>query len=251
MAEKKSQDWLVWGVLGLMLVAGVAALAFSPGGDNGNPNGQNRPPVALIAPTNASIDLGETVEFSGAASSDPDTGGAVRNFTWDFGDGTTGSGAIVSHQYDITGAFRVRLEVTDDKGTKNATTTNLWVNLNQNVPAGLASWNQLSGSFPSNVSFPLDPGAVKLTVSLQLNTSNPLGARAVVTILDPNMAPVATANQTLTPGTFPGPLVLTLSRDNLTVEGEWRVKVEAQPAIGGQPTVTVGYQGTIRVEYKP
>jgi PKD repeat protein len=250
MAEGKRQDWLVWGVLGLMLVAGVAALALSPGGGNGPlPNGQNKAPVARIVPANETVNLGDTVEFSGADSADPD--GSVRAFAWDFGDGTTGSGAVVSHRYDVTGALRVRLEVTDDKGLKNATTTNLWVNLNQAVPAGVASWNQLTGSFPSNVSFPLDPGAVRLTVSLQLNTSNPLGARALVTIFDPNGAPVGTANQSLSPGSFPGPLVISLNQDNLTVEGEWRMKVEAQPGGGGPPTGTGGVQGTGRVEYKP
>ena len=249
MAERKSQDWLVWGVLGLMLVAGVAALAFSPGAPGGNNPGQNKPPVAKISPTNASVNLGGSVEFSGANSTDPD--GTLASFKWEFGDGTADNGAIVSHQYDVTGAMRVRLEVTDNKGATNATTTTVWVNLNQPIAFGVASWNQFTGSVAGNVSFPLDPGATRLIVSVQLNTSNPLGAQGVLTVLDPHGAPVATMNQTLSPGVFPGPIVITLGQDNLTVEGEWKLKVEARPAVTGQPSVTIGYSGSIRVEYKP
>lgn len=249
MAERKSQDWLVWGVLGLMLVAGVAALVLSPGGGDGGNNGQNKPPIARIAPANASVNLGGTVEFSGANSTDPD--GSVKNFAWDFGDGTSGTGAVVTHQFDITGALHVKLEVTDDKGLKNSTTTSLWVNLDQNVPAGLATWNQFTGAASPNITFPVDPGAVRLVVTLQLNTSNPLGAHATVTILDRNGATVANATQSLSPGVFPPPIQITVLQDNLTTEGEWKVKVEARPAVTGQPTVTVGYQGSIRVEYKP
>jgi phage baseplate assembly protein gpV len=250
MAERKSQDWLVWGVLGLMLLAGVAALALSPGTPGGPGNiGQNRSPVARISPTNASVNLGGSIEFSGANSTDPD--GSVHAFAWDFGDGATGTGAIVTHQYDVTGAMRVRLEVTDDKGAKNATTTSVWVNLNQPIAPGVATWNQLTGSLPANVTFPLDPGAVRLVVTLQLNTSNPLGAKGVVSVLDPNGAALALVNQSLSPGTIPGPITITLGQDNLTVEGEWRLKVEAQPAVTGQPSVTIGFTGSIRVEYKP
>ncbi len=249
MAERKSQDWLVWGVLGLMLVAGVAALAFSPGSPGGNNPGQNKPPVASLNPKNTSVNLGQSVEFTAANSTDPD--GTVASFVWDFGDGTTGTGAIISHQYDVTGALRVRLEVADDKGLKNATTTNVWVNLNQAIPFGVASWNQFTGSVAGNVSFPLDPGATKLIVSIQLNTSNPLGAQGIITVLDPGGAPVATMNETLSAGVFPGPIVITITQDNLTVEGEWKLKVEARPAVTGQPSVTIGYSGSIRVEYKP
>jgi uncharacterized delta-60 repeat protein len=61
---------------------------------------------------------GVTVNFDGTAST------AVNNATivdwfWDFGDGTTGSGASVSHTYRTGGDFYANLTVTDSNGQVN------------------------------------------------------------------------------------------------------------------------------------
>ena len=61
---------------------------------------------------------GRTGIFDASASADSD--GTVVSYTWDFGDGTTGSGATATHEYTRDGTFTVRLTVTDDDG---ATTT--------------------------------------------------------------------------------------------------------------------------------
>lgn len=250
MADKKSQEWLVWAVLGLMLVAGAAALVLSPGGPGGGPPGQNHPPVPRITPKDTSVNLGDAVEFSGANSTDPDTGGHVAAFLWSFGDGSSpGTGAIVSHQYEITGAFTVKLEVTDDLGAKNSTTTKVWVNINQAVGPNLATWN-LYSDVPFNLTFPVDFNATRLTVTLQLNTTAILGAHAIVTIYDPHDAEVATQNVSVTPGAG-SPVSFSLGPDNLTVEGQWMLRVTARKANDSQVTVTVGFQGLLRVEYKP
>lgn len=250
MVEGKGENWLVWGVLALMLIAGVAALALAPGGPGGpGPNPQNIPPVPRIAPTDVTANLGDTVNFDGANSTDPD--GAVRAFAWDFGDGYTAAGAIVSHKYEITGAFQVRLEVTDDKGAKNASTTNVWVNLNQQIPFGTATRNRVTGNFPSTVTFPVDPNATRLSVNLEVNTSSPAGARAVVSLLDPNQAVAFSTNVSLAFGQVPSPISILLSQENITVDGQWTLKVEADYLLGSQPSVTVGYTGSVRVEYRP
>jgi len=69
----------------------------------------NEAPVALItAPAAAAI--GENARFDGAGSSDAD--GTVSSFTWDFGDGTTGAGALFDKIYDASGSFTVTLTVT-------------------------------------------------------------------------------------------------------------------------------------------
>jgi PKD repeat protein len=249
MGERKSQEWLVWAVLGLMLVAGAAALVLSPGGPGGGPPGQNHPPVPRITPSDASVNLGEAVEFSGANSSDPDAGGHVAAFAWSFGDGSSGAGAIVSHQYEVTGAYTVKLEATDDVGAKNSTTTKVWVNLNQPVGPGIATWN-LYSDVPSNLTFPVDRNATRLTVSLQLNTSAFLGAVAIASLFDPNGAQVATQNVSVSAGSG-SPVNFALDQNNLTTEGQWLLRITARKANDSQVTVTVGFQGLLRVEYKP
>ncbi len=251
MAEGRGEGWLVWGVLALMLLMGVAAVLIAPGGPGspGTPP-SNKLPIPRISPTDSAIVLGDSVYFDASNSTDPD--GSVHAFAWDLGDGTTAGGALVTHQYEITGSFTVRLEVTDDKGAKNATSTHVWVNLNQAV-GGTATKNPLSGSLPSTQAFPLDKNATRVTVNVLLNTSSIAGAKVLITLLDANSVVVHAANATVTFGQVQSPVTFTLLAGNLTVTGEWTLKVEADYAIPppAQPSVTVVYSGSVRVEYNP
>lgn len=74
----------------------------------------NLPPVARFAASPNPAALGATVAFDGSASNDPD--GAIVSYEWDFGDGTSGSGATPTHVYTKPGDYLVRLTVTDDAG---------------------------------------------------------------------------------------------------------------------------------------
>ena len=58
-----------------------------------------------------------TVTFDASGSSDPD--GSVSSYFWDFGDGTTGTGAIVQHTYTLPGTFRASLAITDNNGEQS------------------------------------------------------------------------------------------------------------------------------------
>ena len=53
-----------------------------------------------------------TITFDGSGSSDPD--GPIGSYTWDFGDGATGSGAKVDHSFAKPGNYSVKLTVTDN-----------------------------------------------------------------------------------------------------------------------------------------
>jgi PKD repeat protein len=76
----------------------------------------NVPPTADFATSC----LGLVCTFDGRGSTDPD--GTVASYAWDFGDGTTGEGAVPSKTYDEAGTRTVRLTVTDTSGA-TATTT--------------------------------------------------------------------------------------------------------------------------------
>jgi PKD repeat protein len=58
-------------------------------------------------------DPSATVQFTDA-STDPD--GHVVEWSWDFGDGTTGSGSSPAHAYTQAGDYTVILTVTDEDG---------------------------------------------------------------------------------------------------------------------------------------
>ncbi|MEM6264780.1 MAG: FG-GAP-like repeat-containing protein [Bacteroidota bacterium] len=57
-------------------------------------------PVSVISVTSNSGSGPYTVVFSGASSTDSD--GTIVSYEWDFGDGTTGTGAAPSHSYTTT-----------------------------------------------------------------------------------------------------------------------------------------------------
>ncbi|MDH7503804.1 MAG: PKD domain-containing protein [Verrucomicrobiota bacterium] len=73
----------------------------------------NHPPVARIQASTNGAPIGETLTFDGSASSDRD--GTVALHEWDFGDGQTAAGAIVSHSYTNSGTWVVRLAAVDDR----------------------------------------------------------------------------------------------------------------------------------------
>ncbi len=70
----------------------------------------NGAPTAAFTSSCATL----TCSFDGSASSDAD--GTVDSYSWEFGDGTTGSGATASHDYAAAGTYQVRLTVTDNAG---------------------------------------------------------------------------------------------------------------------------------------
>jgi PKD repeat protein len=61
------------------------------------------------------------VKFDGSGSSDPD--GNIVAYDWNFGDGSSGSGAMPTHTYTVDGTYQVTLTVTDDMGAIDSVTT--------------------------------------------------------------------------------------------------------------------------------
>ncbi|MGB7157670.1 MAG: DNRLRE domain-containing protein [Tepidisphaeraceae bacterium] len=74
----------------------------------------NRAPDANATASATSGTTPLVVNFSGAASTDPD--GNTLTYAWDFGDGTTGTGRDVQKTYATPGTFIATLTVSDGKG---------------------------------------------------------------------------------------------------------------------------------------
>jgi 6-phosphogluconolactonase (cycloisomerase 2 family)/PKD repeat protein len=77
----------------------------------------NQGPEAKMDPVPAPA--GSASTFAGGPSTDPD--GTVKTYAWDFGDGSTGTGATGTHTYAQPGTYDVRLTVTDDEGCSTTT----------------------------------------------------------------------------------------------------------------------------------
>jgi hypothetical protein len=61
----------------------------------------------------ATANVGQNIIFDASKSVDV---GRIVSYEWSFGDGTNGTGAVVSHSYDKGGTFQVKLNVTNNEG---------------------------------------------------------------------------------------------------------------------------------------
>ena len=73
-----------------------------------------QPPVPVLTASPLSGTVPLTVSFSGQQSYDPD--GSIALYAWNFGDGTSSQGPMVSHTYRASGTYSVTLTVTDSQG---------------------------------------------------------------------------------------------------------------------------------------
>jgi PKD repeat protein len=92
----------------------------------------NQPPTAAFNSSPSSTTVGSAISFNGSASSDPD--GWIVSYTWQYGDGATGSGAAVQHAYAAAGTYTVRLTVTDNGGATGTTTRQVVISAQPNQP---------------------------------------------------------------------------------------------------------------------
>lgn len=104
---------------GYGLVQAKAALDLL-GGDGGGGD-ENSPPNASFSHDCTEL----SCDFDGSGSSDSD--GTIVDYAWDFGDGNSGSGELVSHTYGADGTYTVTLTVTDDEGATDSTSQSVTV----------------------------------------------------------------------------------------------------------------------------
>jgi PKD repeat protein len=105
-----------------------------PDGTDGDldPAPMNQPPTADSGgPYNGTE--GMEVSFDGSASLDTD--GNIVDYAWDFGDGSNGSGATISHTYQSSGTYTLTLTVTDDIGESDSDTTSVTIGAGNQAPS--------------------------------------------------------------------------------------------------------------------
>lgn len=76
----------------------------------------NRAPIPAITATDYTNQA--IVDFDASESVDADQG--IVSWTWDFGDGQTGSGERITHAYQAFGTYTVRLTVDDGQNVSNS-----------------------------------------------------------------------------------------------------------------------------------
>ncbi|MCZ6795315.1 MAG: PKD domain-containing protein [Planctomycetota bacterium] len=98
--------------------------------------GGNRLPEAAFTASPASGEAPLEVLLDATRSYDLD--GSIVRYGWDFDDGATDAGAVVSHTFQTAGVYAVRLEVEDDEGAVDSSTRLISVDVD---PGG----NQIAG----------------------------------------------------------------------------------------------------------
>lgn len=89
----------------------VSVRLVPPGGITGSPTAR----FTFVPGSPAAFD---DVRFDGSTS-DGGLGAAITSYSWDFGDGSTGSGVVATHRFTAAGTYVVRLTVTNSNGVSN------------------------------------------------------------------------------------------------------------------------------------
>jgi PKD repeat protein len=93
----------------------------------------NQPPTAIADATPLSGPAPLLVTFDGSLSSDPE--GGSLHYSWDFGDLSSATGVMPTHEYQFPGIYVADLRVTDDRGDYDYDTVEITVTEPNPVPS--------------------------------------------------------------------------------------------------------------------
>ncbi|MCB0166483.1 MAG: PKD domain-containing protein [Anaerolineae bacterium] len=140
-------------------------------------------PVAVInAPDTAKV--GQPVNFDGSGST---ASAQIVSYDWEFGDGGVASGSAVSHTFDSSAFYNVRLTVIDANGFSNSTSRLI------NIEAGSPTATKSPTTAPTTTLVP----APTLTPTLTTVTPTATGTNSPTPTATGTLTPTATS--TLTP----------------------------------------------------
>jgi PKD repeat protein len=177
-----------------------------------------RPPIAAVSGSQGGTE-GAVLSFSAAGSVDPN--GSIVSYAWSFGDGTTASGADVTHVYEQDGIYTVTVVVTDNDGLTDSIATTISVTnvapIVGDVPGATLTAGQTytaAGSFT-------DPGDQQWTATVNWGDGT---AQSTATLLQHSFSLAHTY-------TVPGTYVVTVSiaDDDVTATRTHTVTVSPAP----------------------
>jgi len=113
--------------------------------------GQGQLPTATFVTSPASPVVNQTINFNASGSTGA-PGHNITDFEWTFGDGTGGSGAIVTHSYSAAGSYTVTLQTTDDAGRKSALAAQTII-VTTGLPVAQITVSPPSGTAPATINF--------------------------------------------------------------------------------------------------
>lgn len=226
----------------LILVAGsVSAVVgykeFIEDDDDDEPKA-NRAPKAVIEFEPENPKTNQEISFSAVNSTDPDKDDLT--YSWEFGDGETGSKMEVDHTYAVEGTYEVNLTVTDEEGLNDTVSMEVEVidpRVDQWWRDGNVNDNQIINVNPSeDEGWNVDDGAIRVYLQWNL-TGNDGGDQVTIGITDGNGT--EQDNQTYDEGQ--GFEVEYTDTDSWE-DGNWNWHIEIE-------TGDMDYELYIRVEY--
>ena len=119
-------------------------------------------PVANPAPVASftATPTGASVAVDASASTDD---GSIASYSWDFGDGTQGTGKTTSHTYGLTKSYVITLTVTDNLGATNTTTQTVAVTVPNAAPVASFTATPTGASVAVDASASTDDGSIAAT----------------------------------------------------------------------------------------
>jgi len=111
----------------------------------------NQPPTASATANPTTIEVGQSVQFTGGGT---DSDGTIASYSWNFGDGATSTAQNPAHTYINSGNYNITLTVTDDDGATGSDSVTITVNeLPNQPPVATANAAPIAGEAPLEVIF--------------------------------------------------------------------------------------------------
>ncbi len=187
----------------------------------------NAPPAAAFT----SAAAGLTASFNGGGSVDSD--GSISSYAWNFGDGSTGTGATPNHTYATGATYSVTLTVTDNQGATGTVTNPVTVSQGAVTPFATDSFARTVaggwGSADSGGAWTLTGGASNFsvgggtgTITLATAGSSPTAALTSVSSTDTEVRVGVALNVAQTGG---GTYVSVVGR-RISATTDYRVKLK-------------------------